>query len=99
MKVIDLGNFDINQLPKLHREESTCNYHLTKASERFQISLDSSKLELITTRIKLQSTFPNLQFFLNAWQIYVFMRTRYHSKYNSSLIFWIERLVYRAFIH
>ena len=53
MKVIDLDNFDINQLSKLHREESTRNHHLTKASKKFQISLDDNKLELITIRIKL----------------------------------------------
>ena len=99
IEVIDLGNFNINQLPKLQREESACNRYLTKTSDEFRMSLDGSKVEFITTRTKLQSAFPNLQLFLSAWQVYISVRTQYHPEYSSSLVFWTERLIYRAFIH
>src|SRR5437762_272581 len=60
VEAIDLGNFDINQLPKLQREESARNRYLAKAPDGFRMSLDGSKVELITTRTKLQSVFTNL---------------------------------------
>ena len=99
IEAIDRGNFDINQLPKLLREESLRNRYLTKAADGFRVSLDGSKVELITTRTKLQTAFPNLQLFLSAWQIYVSVRTQYHPEYSSGIASWTERLIYRASIH
>jgi hypothetical protein len=96
VKAIDLGNFDINELPKLQREESARNHYLTKASNGFRMSLDGSKLELITTRAELQSTFTNLELFLSAWQVYISVRTQFHPGYSSSLAFWTERLIYKS---
>lgn len=69
IEAIDLGNFNINQLPKLQREESACNRCLAKTPEGFRMSLDGSKFELITTRIRLQSSFPNMQLLLSAGQV------------------------------
>ena len=99
VKAIDLGNFDINQLPKLQREESARNHYLAKTPDGFRMSLDGSKFELITTRTKLQSTFTNLELFLSAWQVYISIRTHYHPEYSSSLAFWTERFIYHASIH
>jgi hypothetical protein len=99
VEAIDLGNFDINQLPKLQREESARTRYLAKAPDGFRMSLDGSKVELITTRTKLQSVFPTLQRFLSAWQIYISVRTQYHPEYSPGLAFWTERLIYRASIH
>ena len=98
-KPIDLGNFDINQLPKLHREESDAQSLSNKDLRRISNVSRRQKVEVITTRIKLQSAFPNLQNFLSAWQIYISVRTQYHPEYNSSLAFWTERLIHRATIH
>ena len=99
IEAIDLGTFDINQLPKLQREESARNRHLAKAAEGFRMSLDGSKIELITTQTKLYSAFPSLQRYLSAWQIYVSVRTQYHPEYSSGLAFWTERLIFRASLH
>ena len=47
------------------------NQTYAKAPDGFPMSLDGSKVELITTRTKLQTVFTNVQLFLSAWQVYV----------------------------
>ena len=57
IEAIDLGNFNINQLTKPQREESARNRYLTKTSNEFKISLDESKVELITTHMSCNQPF------------------------------------------
>ena len=88
------GEFDINHLPKLHREEGPRNRYVMKASESWQIPLDGSRPELITGRTKLQSAFPDLQSFQSAWFVYLMVRTSYAPERAPGLLAWSERIVY-----
>ena len=47
------GSFEINSLPKLHQDEGLRNPHQAKTFESFIISLDDSKPELISDRMKM----------------------------------------------
>ena len=74
------GVFDINLLPKLHRDETWCNQHIAKTFETFIISPDGVKLELVSGRTKMQSAFKDLSTFLSAWLIYVSIRTSFSAE-------------------
>jgi hypothetical protein len=91
--------FDINHLPKLHREETARDRYLMKTAEGLRMSLDNGKVELLTTRTKLQSAFRDLLSFLSAWQVYVTIRSQYHPERGSGLMSWTKRLIYHAQIH
>jgi hypothetical protein len=71
------GSFDINSLPKLHRDESLHNHHLAKTFESFVFPLDGSKPELISGHMKMQSSFRDLSTFLSAWLIYISIHMSY----------------------
>lgn len=88
------GTFDINSLPKLHRDQSLRNRHVTKTFESFVIPLDGSKPELVSGSTKMQSSFRDLSTFLSAWLIYISVRTSYSPDRGPGLASWTERLVF-----
>src|SRR5579859_6298997 len=94
IEAIDLGNFDIHQLPKLQREEAARNRYLTKSAQGFQMSLDG-QVEFVTTRTKLLTAFPTPLSFVGAWETYKAVRTHFHPNYSSALNDWTERLIHR----
>src|SRR5438046_1299419 len=51
------GSFDINSLPKLHRDETRRNQHIAKTFESFIIRLDGSKPKLVSGRTNIQASF------------------------------------------
>lgn len=93
---IVLGEFDLNSLPKLHREQNLRNKHVTKTMESYSIPLDGSKPEIVTGRTKMDSAFPDLATFLSAWLIYISVRTTFAPERASGLAFWTERIIYRS---
>ena len=94
IEVIANGEFDINNLPKLHREEEPRNRHQRKVIEGMHFPTDGSKPELITGRTKMQAAFPNLPTFLSAWLMYVSIRSSYSPERGPGLVQWTERLVF-----
>lgn len=88
------GLFEINNLTKLHREESLRNRHNPKTFENWMIPLDGSKPEYVSGRTKMQSAFRDLATFLSAWLIYISVRTSYQPERGPGLVAWTERLVF-----
>ena len=88
------GEFDINNLPKLHREEETRNRHTKKVTEGIHFPTDGSRPELVTGRTKMQTAFKDLSTFPSAWLFYVSIRISYTPERGSGLTHWTERLVY-----
>ena len=88
------GSFDLNSLPKLHREEGLRNRHLAKTVQSYVIPLDGGKPGLVSGRTKMQSAFPDLSTFLSAWLIYISVRTSYNPERGPGLASWTERLVF-----
>jgi len=93
---IVLGEFDLNSLPKLHREQNLRNKHATKTMESYSIPLDGSKPEIVTGRTKMDSAFPDLATFLSAWLMYISVRTTFAPERAAGLAFWTERLIFRS---
>jgi hypothetical protein len=88
------GSFEINNLTKLHREESLRNCHNPKTFENWVIPLDGSKPEYISGRTKMQSAFRDLSTFLSAWLIYIYIRASYQPERGPGLSAWTERLIF-----
>ena len=93
------GAFDINNLPKLHREESARNRHNLKTTDGVHFPMDGGKGELVTVRTKMLTAFRDLPTFLSAWHIYMSVRSSYSPEGGPGLISWTERLIYRGQIH
>ena len=53
MDSINLDEFDIYHLPKLHREDALQNHHVKSIKENYNIPLDDFKAELIIDRTKM----------------------------------------------
>jgi hypothetical protein len=93
---IVLGEFDLNSLPKLHREQNLRNKHAIKTMESYSIPLDGSKPEIVTGRTKMDSAFPDLATFLSAWLMYISVRTTFAPERAAGLTHWTERIVHRS---
>jgi hypothetical protein len=87
------GEFDIYDLPKLHRDEYLRNLHTTKSVEGVMHPLSGARPHVVQARTKLQSSFKNLDTFLSAWLIYVSIRMVYAPEYGPGLACWTERIV------
>jgi hypothetical protein len=94
VKSIADGEFDIHDLPKLHREEEPRSTFKGKITDGVHFPADGGKPELVTTRTKMQSAFKDLTTFLSAWLIYVSIRTSFAPERGPGLTFWTERLVF-----
>jgi hypothetical protein len=90
------GEFDIYQLPKLHREETFRNRHIAKSIDGVNIPAHGGIPTIVHGSTKLQSTFKDLSSFLQAWLIYVSIRVSYAPERGSGLAFWTECLVFHA---
>jgi len=93
---IALGEFDLNSLPKLHREQTLRNKHAVKTMESYSIPLDGSKPEIVTGRTKMDSAFPDLATFLSAWLMYISVRTTFAPERAAGLAHWTERIIHRS---
>ena len=90
------GDFDIYNLPKLHREDEPRHRNSKKTLEGVHFSLDGTNPEFIVGRTKMHNAFKDLATFLSAWWIYVSIRTSYAPERGPGLAYWSERLVFHT---
>jgi len=90
------GNFDINNLPKLHREENLRNRHSKAVTEGYSIPLNGDPPELILGQTKMHSAFRDLPTFLSAWLVYISICSSYDRERSGPLTYWTERIIYRS---
>ena len=71
------GQFDIYDLPKLHRDETLRNRHIVKSVEGITLPFSGGRPQIIQARTKIQASFKDLQTFLAAWMVYTGIRLCY----------------------
>ena len=78
VEAIGNGQFDINHLPKLHREEDARNRHIKATAEDIFNPFDRSKpSEVFVGQTKLHQTFKDPATFFSVWHVYTSIRTSY----------------------
>ena len=92
--LIELGKFDIDNLPKLHRSDELRNAYLKRSIKGVYHPLEGGPAELIIGTTKLQSSFKDPTTFFLAWQIYVSIQTEFCPAFAPGLAYWTERLLY-----
>jgi hypothetical protein len=89
------GNFDINQLPKLHREEEFRNRHGKATAEGVFNPFDRSKpSEVLMGQTKMHQVFKDLPTFFSAWQVYTSIRSTYSPDRAPGLALFSERIFF-----
>jgi hypothetical protein len=91
VNLTQLGNFDIDTLPKLHQLDQLRNAYVKKSVKGILQPSDGGPAEVFIGNTNLQASFKDPTSFL-AWQIYVSIRTTFHPDCAASLTFWMERL-------
>lgn len=94
IKSIGLGNFEIDNLPKLHRSDELRNAYLKRSMKGIYQPLDGGPPEIVVGTSKLHSSFRDPTTFFLAWQIYVSIRSEFKQEMGSRLAYWTERLIY-----
>jgi hypothetical protein len=92
VKLIQLGNFDIDALPKLHQSDQMRNAYVKKSVQGILHPLNGAPAEVLIGNTRLQASFKDSTSFFLAWQIYVSIRTTFHPDRAAGLAFWTERL-------
>jgi len=80
VELIANGEFDINNLPKVHREEELRNHHIKKVTDSIHFPTDGSRPELVTGRTKMQTAFKDMSTCLSAWLFYIQFEFHMHPK-------------------
>jgi len=89
------GEFDINNLVKLHREEEVRQRHTKMTTEGVFQPLDKSKSsEVIVSMSKLHRVFKDLPTFLGAWTVYTSIRVTYSPDRGAGILLFTERIVF-----
>jgi hypothetical protein len=96
MQSISDGDFDIHDLPKLHREEEQRMRHSRKVTEGVHFPADGGRPELVTGRTKMHLAFDDLATFLSVWMVYVSIRSTFVPERAPPLAYWTERVVFYA---
>src|SRR5579859_1458451 len=86
------GKFDINNLPKLFRDEQSRREHSTQTVTGVLFPLAGGSVEIIPGTARLQNVFHSLPTFLSAFLVYVSIRATYAPEYGTTIPLWIERL-------
>ena len=94
IKTIALGNFEIDNLPKLHRSDELRNAYLKRSMKGIYQPLDGGPAEIIVGTSKLHSSFRDPITFFLAWQIYVSIRAEFKPEMGTRLAYWTERVQY-----
>ena len=90
------GDFDIYDLPLLHRDEHLRNRHAIKAMEGVVYPLSNRKPHVVQAKTKLQSSLKDLKTLISAWMVYVSIRTFYAPERSPGLAIWTERLAFHT---
>ena len=91
--VIAHGLFNINDLPKLHREEEFRNRHVKTTAEGVFNPFDRSKpVEVYVGQTKLHQMFKEHVSFFGAWWIYLSIRTHFSPEHAPGLSLFNERI-------
>ena len=89
------NKFDINHLPKLHRQEEFRNRHVKATAEGVYQPFDKSKpAEIVVGQTKMHRTFKDPATFFSAWQVYVSIRTAFSPEQGPGLALFAERIYY-----
>ena len=94
IKNIEIGKFDIENLPKLHRSDELRNAYLKRSMKGIYQPLDGGPAEIVVGTSKLHSSFREPTTFFLAWQIYISIRAEFKPAMGSRLAYWTERLHY-----
>lgn len=94
IKSIATGNFEIDNLPKLHRSDDLRNAYLRRSMKGIYQPLDGGPAEIVVGTSKLHSSFRDPSTFFLAWQIYVSIRSEFKPAMGCRLAYWTERLHY-----
>jgi hypothetical protein len=87
------GTFDINNLPKLHREEDPRNRHLKSTIKGGLIPFNKNEQpEVIVGETKMHKAFKDPYTFFSAWEVYVSIRTAYAPERAPGLALFNERI-------
>ena len=87
------GTFDINNLPKLHREEDPRNRHLKSTIKGGLIPFDKNEQpEVFIGETKMHKAFKDPYTFFSAWEVYVSIRTAYAPDRAPGLALFNERI-------
>ena len=91
------GDFDINQLPKLHREDEFRNRHAKATAEGVFNPFDKSKpSEVLMGQTKMHQVFKDLPTFFSAWQVYTSIRSTYSPDRAPGLALFSKRIFFHA---
>ena len=89
------GEFDINHLPKLHREEDTRNRHIKTSIEGVFNPFDTTKpSEVLVGQTKMHQAFKDPATFFSAWQVYTSIRSTFRPERAPGLALFSERIYF-----
>jgi hypothetical protein len=88
------GEFDIYDLPRLHRDEYLRNRYIAKSVDGVMHPLSGARPHVVQAKTKLQSSLKDPDTFLSAWLIYISIRMAYVPERGPGLAVWTERLVF-----
>ena len=76
---ISVGNFDIFNLPKLHRDNSVRRKHVARSVEGILLSTGNTpQLEIVNGTTRLHTYFNEIGSFYSAWLVYITIRTHFY---------------------
>jgi len=90
------GEFDIYDLPKLHRDEYLRNRHIAKSVDSVVHPLSGGRPHIVHAKTKLQSSLRDFETLLSAWMVYISIRTSYAPERGPGLALWTERVAFQV---
>jgi len=87
------GNFDIYNLPRLHRDSSMRKRHTAHSVEGLLLSTAGApRLEVVNGLTRLETYFKDINSFYGAWFVYIAIRTHFCPERTSGLLTWMGNL-------
>ena len=90
------GEFDIYDLPKLHRDEYLRNRHIAKSVDGVVHPLSGGRPHIVQAKAKLQSSLKDFETLLSAWMVYISIRTSYSPERGPGLAIWTEHVAFHV---
>src|SRR5277367_2867981 len=85
LSAISHSTFEINNFPKLLRDEGARRKHINHSINGILTDLNIGKQKVLTRESKLLSSFPNVQAFISAFTVFASLRTAYDKDYAPPL--------------